>query len=79
MSNDKYFGLDVEHSVSSLPMPGNPHHLVQINGKEIRETYQKFNDEMAKAQTPEDKKKILDTVFPIMAKTLRNCPTKTKN
>lgn len=78
MSNDKYFGLDVEHSVSSLPMPGNPHHLVQINGKEIRETYQKFNDEMAKAQTPEDKKKILDTVFPNHGKNAPELSNKNK-
>lgn len=78
MSNDKFFGLNMEHSVSSLPMPGNPYHLVQINNKEIRETYQKFNDEMAKAQTPEDKKKVLDSVFPNHSKNAQELSNRDK-
>lgn len=35
-----------------------------MNREELRETYKKFNDEITKAQTPEDKNKILDTIFP---------------
>ncbi len=78
MSNDKIFGLDMEHSFLSLNMPGNEGHLIEVDRKELRETYQKFNDEMAKAQTPEDKKKVLDSVFPNHSKNAQELSNRDK-
>ena len=78
MSNDKIFGLDIEHSILSLNMPRKAGHLIEVDREELRETYQKFNDEMAKAQTPEDKKKVLGSIFPNHSKNAKELPNRDK-
>ena len=83
MSNDKCFGIDME-SLFTPVIRGSGNlsietsSLVKFNKKELRETYQKFNDEMAKAQTLEDKKKVLDTVFPNHSKNAKDLANKNK-
>lgn len=78
MSNDKYFGLDVEHSVLIIDMPGNDGHFVRTDSKKLRETYERFNDEMAKVKSPEDKKKVLDSIFPNHSKNAQELSNREK-
>ena len=65
MSDNKCFGIKMDSLYfSDVEFPGKNNPPIRMNREELRETYKKFNDEITKAQTPEDKNKILDTIFP---------------
>ena len=63
MSEDKtYFGFKpgAYDNVGTSQCPCS----YEIDAKKLKETYQKFEEEMSKVTSPEDKKKVLDSVFP---------------
>ena len=79
MSDKKYFGISLDSvSYGDIGLPVSYHAPITINREELRETYKKFNDEITKAKTPEDKNKILDTIFPDHSKHAAELATKTK-
>ena len=79
MSDKKYFGISLGSLYyGDLGFSSSDYTPISINREKIKETYKKFNDEITKAQTPEDKSKILDTIFPDHSKHAAELTTKTK-
>ena len=79
MSDNKCFGVNMDSLYyGDIGLSASNHTPIAINREEIRETYKKFNDEITKAKTPEDKNKILDTIFPDHSKHAAELASKTK-
>ena len=79
MSDNKCFGVSLDSvSYGDIGLPVSYHAPITINREELRETYKKFNDEITKAKTPEDKNKILDSIFPDHSKHAAELASKTK-